>query len=208
MDGENMKFKKIETALCLGILMAFLVGVARPTNQLNNKLIRLHILANSDSPSDQALKLELRDSILGYISEMTSQCSSMDEAASVLDSNMAQLQSYAQAQLVDLGSSYTVSVILDKEYFETRRYDSFALPAGIYETLKITIGEGQGHNWWCVVFPAICMAATSDELTAEAMRSGLTSEDIALITEDGNLFVLKFRIIEILSGLKRQFSSI
>lgn len=202
-----MRLKKIEIALCFGLLASLLVGATKPNTGLEHKLIRLHILANSDSQRDQDLKLELRDSVLEMVAELTSTCVTMDEALDILGSNIEQLQNYAQSELQRLGSSYKVSVVLDREYFNTRHYDSFSLPAGIYDTLKITIGEGQGHNWWCVVFPAICMAATTEELTVEAMRAGLSSDDVALITEDGSFYVLKFKIIEILANLKQQFSN-
>lgn len=203
-----MKLKKLEIALCIGLLAALLVGGIDPAASLNSKVIRMHILANSDTPQDQSLKLQLRDSVLQQVAELTEECSTMEDAQALLSANIEKLQEYAQSQLVSLGSNYTVSVVLDREFFETRRYDSFALPSGVYNTLRITIGEGQGHNWWCVVFPAICMAATTDELTVEAMNAGLTADDVALMTEDGDLYVLKFKIIEILSGIKRQFSRI
>lgn len=159
---------------------------------LADKLVRLHVVANSDTEVDQQLKLQVRDAVLAV-------ADGLNEAE--LYSNLLQIKQAARDCLRSQGSSYTVDVSLRKERFPTRVYESFSLPAGVYQTLRVTIGDGAGKNWWCVAFPSICFRASVKDLEAAAVSAGFTQKDLSLITQtDG--YILKFWSMEQLERLK------
>ena len=159
----------------------------------SEKMIRMHIVANSDTREDQQLKLQVRDAVLNVVQGA--------ESKTELSRCLPQVASAAQACLREHGSDDRVCVTLKKERFPTRIYDVFSLPAGVYTALRVTIGDGAGHNWWCVAFPSICLQAASDwEETART--AGFSSSEIDLITEDGTAYVLKFKALEWLEELK------
>ena len=167
--------------------------------RLSQKLIRLHVVAASDSAHDQAVKLSVRDAVLARADALMA--GAQDAHAALLD-GLDSLAQAAQTRLGELGEEKTVTVRLGKERFPTREYDTFALPAGVYESLRVTIGEGEGHNWWCVVFPSICLTASMDELELTAQAAGLTQGELRLITGEEPGFTLKFRTLELLERLK------
>jgi stage II sporulation protein R len=170
----------------------------REQQDLSQKLIRLHVVANSDSGEDQAVKLEVRDAIL----EVTE---NLDEIS--LYRALPEIRSAAEQRLRELECRDSVSVSLAKEQFPTRFYENFALPAGVYTALRITIGSGEGQNWWCVAFPSICFRATAAELEEAAVSAGFTTEEYRLITGDGEGYVLKFKLLELLDRLKQHLIS-
>ena len=145
------------SALAMGLLScAYLQTQQR---QLAEKLVRLHVVANSDSPSDQAIKLRVRDAVLAAAEPVLG---SADDPEQALAAELPALECAAAEMLRALGREESVSVTLQNERFPTRDYETFSLPAGIYRTLRVTIGAGEGHNWWCVVFPTLCTAASLD----------------------------------------------
>ena len=179
--------------LCGALLLTAVIlsGAALLTEQraMAEKLIRLHVVANSDSDADQAVKLQVRDAVLEA-------AEGMDEAE--LRENLPRLREAARDCLRQNGVSHPVTVSLRWEDFPTRHYGTFSLPAGRYEALRVTIGAGEGHNWWCVVFPSICFRAAA-ELEEAAVSAGFTDEEIRLITEDGGTYQLKFKLLELLA---------
>lgn len=181
--------------LCAALILAAVVlsGAALLGEQraLAEKLIRLHVVANSDSAADQAVKLQVRDAVLAA-------AEGMDEAE--LRENLPRLREAARDCLRQNGVSHPVAVSLRWEDFPTRQYGTFSLPAGRYEALRVTIGAGEGHNWWCVVFPSICFRAAA-ELEEAAVSAGFTDAEVRLITEDGGKYRLKFKLLELLAGL-------
>lgn len=186
----------------LFILMAILMltltlgaHAAMQQRSLAKKLIRLHVVANSDSEADQSMKLQVRDAILQTVAEATKDCQTQADAAACLQNQLAQLRKRAQQTLKALGSDYDVNVTLQNEAFPTRYYDTFALPAGDYLSLRVTIGAGAGHNWWCVVFPSLCTAATSEEWEHAAQTANFSSDESAFI-EGEEKYVLKFKLLE------------
>lgn len=183
------------TVLMLLSAMALQAEQAR----LSQKLIRLHVVAASDSEHDQAVKLSVRDAVLAQADTLML---GKQDARAALANGLDSLAQAAQTRLTELGEEKTVTVRLGKERFPTREYDTFALPAGVYESLRVTIGEGAGHNWWCVVFPSICLTASMDELELAAQTAGLTQGELRLITGEEKGFVLKFRTLELLEKLK------
>lgn len=163
---------------------------------LSEKMIRLHVVANSDSAEDQAVKLQVRDAVI----ETTEQLSRGE-----LEAALPQIQSVAEECLRSLGSDESVAVSLRKERFPTRVYETFALPAGVYTALRVTIGEGEGQNWWCVAFPSICFQAAAEDLRTVAAAAGFTEGEIALITEENLPYELKFKSLELMNELKQWF---
>lgn len=197
-----MKLKAWEMSLVFAVIITVLWGAVlnSDSSALSDKLIRLHIIANSDSEEDQALKLDIRDKITEEIYPLLESAENKAEAESLVQKELPALCRTAEKEIKAQGYDYSVSACLTQERFPTRRYDTFSLPAGTYTSLRIVIGEGAGHNWWCVVFPPVCTAAAVEPGTRETMD--LTDSEIGLITESGAGYTVKFRAIEILESLK------
>lgn len=197
VTASNRKLKRIEIALLIG-LAAFLIsgGLAlRTQNQLSDRVVRLHVLANSDGEEDQALKLKVRDRVLARATELLTEAGSREEAESLLRAELPELEKLAMRELRANGCTCPVTAELEDTEFPTREYDGFTLPAGEYLALRVVIGEGAGRNWWCVVFPPLCTAASAD-VPAAALAAGLTEEQVGLITEEDRGYVLKFKAVE------------
>jgi stage II sporulation protein R len=195
-----MKLKKWELALIIALVITFLCGAALKKEQqaLSDKLIRLHVVANSDSEADQALKLQVRDRILAEITPLLDGVTDRDAAADIISRNMLSVIAASEEVIGKEGYDYTVTAKLAVEDFPTRDYDTFSLPAGEYTALRVEIGAAAGHNWWCVIFPPLCMTAATDD--EEAFRQ-LSDEQIKLITSDEPEYVIKFKSIEWLQKL-------
>lgn len=203
----KLRKKAAEAAALIGMLAAvFAQGVcafAESREQVTNDVFRLHILANSDSDEDQALKLKVRDAVLEESSEIFSGSLTVEEAAALAERNIDSFTETAEKVIAENGYDYSVKCEVDKVYFDERTYGTATLPAGEYNALRIIIGEGEGHNWWCVMFPALCLPAVTDtdEVLEEAMDSGaLTAEEIALIQSPEN-YEVKFYFVEIFRKL-------
>ena len=196
--------KSILMAICAMIICTALYGyrVQTEQRQIADRLVRLHIVANSDTAQDQDLKLQVRDALLPEISALTARCGNRKEAETVLQQHLPELTALAQRVLRQTGSEQTVTARLSTELFPRREYETFSLPAGSYRTLRITLGEGQGHNWWCVAFPALCTLSASQQEEAleaanftRAQRDLLTGEDITV--------ELKFKSLELWKQLRQ-----
>ncbi len=198
-----MKKRAIAPLLLIGLALWFFTGVltVRAQTALSGKLLRLHVVAVSDSETDQANKLQVRDRVLAAASRYTAGADSAAEAAAALAPHLGELKAEAEACLAALGADEAVTVTLAREEFSTREYDTFALPAGQYETLRVVIGAGEGHNWWCVVFPSLCTAATAGEMEQTAVSAGLTQGEIGWITDDSADVRVRFRLLELLLKL-------
>jgi stage II sporulation protein R len=190
-----MKLKKWELALIFALVITFLCGAALSKEQqdLSDKLIRLHVVANSDSEADQALKLHVRDRILAEITPLLNGVTDRSAAAQLIEKRLESLIAASQEIIRKQGYSYEVTAEIAVEEFPTRDYDTFSLPAGKYTSLRVVIGEGGGHNWWCVIFPPFCMTAATDYKETFKL---LTDEQIKLITSDEPEYVIKFKSIE------------
>jgi stage II sporulation protein R len=197
----------LEIALGIGLALALVWGTTALHRQqaLADRVVRLHILANSDSEEDQTLKLQVRDRILDRATEILEQSEDRTEAEAALRTELPELQRLAADEIAAEGYDYPVTAELTETTFPTREYDDFTLPAGNYLALEVVIGAGEGHNWWCVVFPPLCTASTTN-LAQTAMSAGLSGDDVKLITEDGSGYVLKFKSIELWEALKEKFS--
>lgn len=186
-----------EIALLIDMAVFLISGAVSLQNrdQLADKVVRLHILANSDSEEDQALKLRVRDRVLERATELLEQTGDRREAADVLQSHLPELERIAAEEISDCGYEYDVTAEVANTMFPTKEYDGFTLPAGEYLALRIIIGEGNGHNWWCVVFPPLCTTAAAD-VPASALAAGFDEEEVALVTEENEGYVLKFKAME------------
>lgn len=199
-----LKFRVIAWLL-LVVLMAFGLFSAQSLLEqrtLAEKTVRLHVVANSDSDADQAQKLRVRDAVLQCAGALTAQCSDAAEARSVLAAHLPEIEQAAQRVLDAERSAYRAEAFLRTEEFETRVYDTFSLPAGKYPTLRVNIGSAQGHNWWCVVFPSLCTAATAEDFAECAQAGGFDSAETALVTGGEERYELRFKTLEWLQKLR------
>lgn len=175
---------------------AFGLRLRLEQRELADGLIRLHVVASSDSTEDQQRKLRVRDAVLPVIARLTEGCGSAEEARLRLEAGLPAIRAAAARQLAAEGRDEPVSVRLTAERFPRRDYDTFSLPSGTYETLRVTLGAGAGHNWWCVAFPALCLPATTEEFVETASSAGMTQEQVRLVTRDTERVRLKFRLLE------------
>lgn len=196
-----MKLKRWEIALIFACLAVFVCGFSlrREAGALSDKLVRLHVVANSDSQTDQEVKLLARDAVLELLRDRLQGVTDAGQAREIIESCLPDIESAARAAVEGAGCDCPVSAALCRERFPTTEYDSFSLPAGDYLSLRVKIGAAAGHNWWCVVFPPICDAGEIDPGTAAAI--GLTEDEAYLITADSPGVVVKFRVLEWLNAL-------
>lgn len=162
-----------------------------------DSVIRLHILANSDGEEDQALKLSVRDAVLARADELLAEVQSLEEAETVLAGSLTELADAAAVCLAENGSDYPVRVTLGREQYPTRYYEKLAFPAGEYLSLRVLIGEGAGKNWWCVLFPPLCLSAATEKGEISPLSAGLTEEQYRMITEtETPKYKLRFKVLE------------
>lgn len=186
------------------LLMATVIIAVIPTDAegaVYEDTVRLHILANSDSEEDQALKLCVRDAILREFSEELSEIDSTDAAKDVLLSLLPEIEMQARTEILNQGYSYDVSVSLSKEWYDTREYEDFSLPRGYYTSLQVIIGDGDGKNWWCVMFPPLCLDMATEEAPTDDAVKKYSNEEFILISKNG--YNAKFKILEIISDTFR-----
>lgn len=195
-----MKILRILTVLVLVCFLAISVLPIHGEEGIYDNVIRFHVLANSDTEEDQALKLRVRDAVLAYCAPILGQCQSREEAIEMVTSLTDEIQSIAEETLRVAGCDDTVTVELGEEGYPERRYESLCFPSGTYLSLRILIGEAAGQNWWCVLFPPICMsAATASKEEAEEafVAVGFTPEQYRIITEtDEVTYKIKFKFLE------------
>ena len=201
------KLKVWEIALLVGLAIFLISGALalQTQEQLSDKVVRLHVLANSDSEEDQALKLLVRDAILERAEDLLSKSGDREEAEGLLRGRLLEFEQVAAAVIAQAGYDYPVRVELEDTQFPTKEYDGFTLPAGEYLALRVLIGEAKGQNWWCVVFPPLCTTA-SVEVPASALEAGLSEEEVRLITEENTGDVLKFKAVEWWQQAKQMWS--
>ena len=196
MVHENkFSFRRWEAALLFGVGFALLTGVWLTGQQkaLAEQMVRLHVVANSDSEEDQAVKLLGRDAVLAEAGPWLEGAVSREEAMKILSSRLPEL---AQIGAKTAGEGVEVTASLEEDvWFPTKEYEDFALPAGKYTTLRITLGEGEGHNWWCVVFPPLCLGSVSETVAEKA--GNFTEGQVSLITGESEGYVVKFKAMEL-----------
>lgn len=190
MKDKN-SLRKWETALLLSLCVALCLGTwaSAASGRVSAQLVRLHVIAHSDAPEEQSVKLTVRDNVLEYLEPKLESAGSAVEAREIITKNLDGIKRAAE----NVSEGRPVSVKLGEEYYPTRDYDGFSLPAGKYQSLRVTLGSGEGHNWWCVVFPPLCLTAAETEAAFEELDDGTR----AIISDDGGSVVFKFRILEL-----------
>lgn len=202
MDGVFMKRMIKCVGICLLLAVLFWCGTLLSDRQrLHQELIRLHVVANSDSPVDQARKLRVRDAVTQSLRADLQNIQDVQQAKQYLQEKLPYIQKVAANTLHTLGCEDAVTVSLCLETFEKRVYDTFTLPSGVYQALRIVIGEGQGKNWWCVVFPGLCVPAASEGVEEVAAGAGFPGAlNNALTGEEG--YELRFGILDAMGKLE------
>lgn len=188
------------------LVLAMTVLPIHGEEEIYDSVIRLHVLANSDSEEDQSLKLKVRDAVLLTVESLFTGGETRAQAAEILSASLDTIAKSAAECLSENGSSYTVRVSLGEEEYPTRQYEKLALPAGKYLSLRVMIGEAAGENWWCVLFPPLCLSVASarEENNATLLSAGLTEEQYRMITDTGDTkYRLRFKILETAEGLLR-----
>ncbi len=204
MRNYQNKLHPIEIALLLALALTALWGAwsLQRQDQLERKMIRLHVIANSDEEADQALKLQVRDRVLTLAEGILRRSDTREEAMAELQAALPTVEKAAAEEIAKQGYDYSVKARLEPAEFPHKTYDGFALPAGEYMALRVVIGEGRGQNWWCVVFPPLCTTAASDR-NETAIAAGWEQDDLGLVTEEDTGYVLKFRSVELWETIRR-----
>jgi stage II sporulation protein R len=203
-------FGKIDKSLavrCLacGLVVSMACSLCTFNSHYNNikeNVLRLHVLANSDSQKDQDLKLKVRDALLLASNEVFSDCKTSYEAMSVAKQNIKTFTDIAQKTVLENGYDYSVRVEIADTFFENRQYDDFTLPAGNYEALRVLIGSGEGKNWWCVMFPAVCLPAASERDSISCVLDDTETD----MVKAPSRYVARFKVVEIYEKLRNKFS--
>lgn len=181
-------------------------GLMADRAMLNDHIIRLHVVANSDSEEDQELKLQVKDAVVSQLNGIMESLPDAKEAKQWIQQNVGELETYVNELIAQAGSTAKATVSLAKEAFETREYETFSLPAGWYEALRITIGEGEGKNWWCVVFPTLCEPATTQEFSDTAVGSGFPQSLTASLQNNGE-YKIRFFLLDCLGRIENFIKS-
>ena len=195
-----------ELALFMGLIFAVFTSFARfaaACDDLRQNVLRLHIIANSNSEADQAVKLLVRDRILSETTDIFTGAAGLADAEKKAAERIGDIAEYAAETLEENGFGYGATAEIGNSYFETREYETFTLPAGNYRSLIIRLGKAEGKNWWCVVFPAVCIPAAAQG----AELSDSTSKASAEIAEHPQKYIMRFKAVEIFEDFKRRLNS-
>lgn len=217
MKVQNIKkrlFVLVSTLIAIIVVITIVVGheikkIDACTYDYKEKLIRFHVIANSDTEEDQELKLKVRDAVIGYLQPKLENSNSIEESQKIIKSEYNNLEKISENIISENGYTYNVEVGLKYSNFPAKQYSSVVLPAGKYKALKIVIGEGDGKNWWCVMFPPLCFVDEEkgiiDEKTDKKLKEVLSSEEYDLIMAKNKTEVndlkFKFKIVEVLEGI-------
>ena len=207
MDGVFMRKCGKRISVCFLIALLFWTGGLIGNRQLlRRELVRLHVVAASDSAEDQQLKLRVKDAVVESLRTEMENLTDAEEAKAYLRENLPKIENLANRILRESGSTDMASATLALETFSTRVYDTFSLPAGIYEALRITIGEGNGKNWWCVVFPALCLPATTEGFEEAASCAGFP-EDLTSALEGEDGYEIRFYLLDLMGRIENLLCS-
>ena len=185
----------------LAVMIVWTWALIRDRQMLRQELVRLHVVAASDSAEDQAVKLQVKDAVVNSLKDDLQKLHSAEEASAYLQENLPKIEALSNCVLREAGCDDVANVSLKLEEFPTRDYDTFSLPAGIYQALRITIGEGEGHNWWCVAFPGLCLPATTSGFEDAASCAGL-SDGLTATLEEKPGYEIRFWLLDALGRLE------
>lgn len=187
---KNDPLKIWECALLIALSVTLCLGAWAQGRQsaISSKLVRLHVIAASDEEAEQELKLQVRDAVLEYLSPRLTCATDSDQARAIIQQELAGIRQAAESA----AQGRNVNVTLSRESYPTKSYEGFTLPAGKYDSLRVTLGQGKGHNWWCIVFPPVCLSASQ----GDTVEQQLGQEDFRLISE-GEGYALRFKALEL-----------
>ncbi len=192
---------KIIAALACAFVFTALLGMSAfggNCDRVRDSVLRLHIIANSDTEDDQALKLKVRDALLALSADYFKGCKTRGDSENAAQAHLADLKAEAQRVIKENGYGYNVNVSVGEAFFGTRRYGEFTLPAGNYDALRVVIGEGRGHNWWCVMFPPVCLPAATGAEIGDVLNDRDTE-----IVEHETKYKARFKCVELYEKAKR-----
>lgn len=202
---------KLKTTLLLMFLLFVYVLIAASSytkavcTDIANNVFRLHVIANSDSEEDQNLKYIVRDSILSYVNGILENINNKEDVVLTINNHIDEIKNIAQQAVYNEGFTYDVEIEVGNFKFPTKTYGNISLPPGLYDALRVKIGNASGKNWWCVMFPPLCFVDVSSgivpEDSKELMESNLSSEDYALVSSSKNTTKIKFKVVEVLQNL-------
>ena len=196
MVSNKLRLWEAALFLAFGLTLTTSVWSSASASALAGQVLRLHVVANSDTQEDQVLKLQVRDAVLEQADLLLEDVTDRGEAEAVLSQQLQALAEAGAAVVAGAGYDYPVTVSLEDCWFPTKVYDGFSLPAGTYRALRIVIGEGGGQNWWCVVFPPLCLGSVTEEVASTAAQAGLSEDQVSLITGRDGGYVVKFKLME------------
>ena len=188
-------FKALVCSVIISIVLS-MTGFMGACEEIRSDVFRLHIIANSDSEADQALKLMVRDRIISYTGELFRNCSDKSSSVRCAEEHLGDIRRLAEDVIRENGCSYDAEAYVTGMDFSTRVYDDVTLPAGKYDALRIVIGKGEGHNWWCVLFPALCLPGAKSDTLSDVMNDGEMD-----IVSGGDKYEVRFKVVEWLEGL-------
>ena len=205
MDGAFVK-KIIKITICLFLIISALgiLDLQKDKHTLQDRLVRLHVVGNSDSATDQKIKLQVKDTIVAYLRPVMEKCATKEEAMQHIRDNLTQLQEISNQTLDRLGVKDRAKITLQAEEFGKREYDTFSLPSGIYDALRIEIGEAKGKNWWCVAFPTLCVPAAGNGFADTAVSAGF-SDTLSDTLTGTNGYQIRFFLLDCIGKLENLF---
>ena len=203
-NQTELKINRLGIAVLIALIICVatsIIGFEAKCDDLRNNVLRLHILANSDNEYDQKLKLAVRDAILQSDTVDFDCCTNLEQAKTQAKESINKISRIAKETIEEKGYNYSVTVEVDKSYFDTREYDDFTMPAGVYDALIVKIGKAEGKNWWCVMFPALCLPTSDCENLNDYVE-----EDSAEIALQPQKFQIRFKTVEIYQHIKKIIS--
>ena len=197
--------KKIKISICVSMIVAIIFSIcsfAKTSQEIRSDVLRLHVIANSDSSVDQNLKIRLRDFLLEEGKSIFDGSVNVENAVEKIEPQIPALEKSAKEFIQASGFDYDVKISLSREYFTTRTYETVTLPAGRYLALRVVIGAGEGHNWWCVMFPPMCVPAADKK---DEIENVFTEDEIKLV-ESSPKYEIRFKVVEICEEIKESLN--
>ncbi len=208
-------YKKLALTVFFIMLFLFLVFSIKSYSQciskdLSNSVLRLHVIANSDSASDQELKYKVRDSLINYMNESCGNYNSKDDILYFSKNHLQDIEKIAKQTIASNGYDYDVIVEIGNFFFPSKTYSNISFPAGNYDALRVQIGKSKGQNWWCVMFPPLCFVDISTAYVSEdskkLLEDNLSDEDLSLLLKDNNSSEIKFKIVELFNSFSTKLA--
>ncbi|MGL5972250.1 MAG: stage II sporulation protein R [Oscillospiraceae bacterium] len=197
---NKVKNNMLEISVLASIIICVIIGAIfttfeNQTQDIRENTLRLHIKANSDSDIDQGLKLKVRDEVIKQTQDVFNKVDTKENVKTTIEENVQFIQQIAQKKVLDEGYDYKVTSKVDNIYFNTRYYENFTMPAGYYDALSLDIGEGDGENWWCVLFPPLCLPSATYDTDENVLRDNFEEEQVDIIT-NSDKYQFKFALLE------------